>query len=148
MVATDACSRATCDSSAIVTLSRKPRCTRVLIVRKNQVAAADTPSATAATITRLRLFSIMPSPKSLNHSARSASGSAAKSARKNTASSSRGSWRYPSLHNRHIDDKAGGKSSGFLGEDVIGLPLFVLGGGKALRLKVEHRAVATGFRHQ
>ena len=40
---TDACSRATCDSSAIVTLSRKRRCTRVLTVRRNQVAAADTP---------------------------------------------------------------------------------------------------------
>ena len=48
MVATDACSRATCDSSAMVTLSRKPRCTRVLTVRRNQVAAADRPSATAA----------------------------------------------------------------------------------------------------
>ena len=48
MVATDAWRRATCDSSAIVTLSRKPRCTRVLTVRKNQVPATETPSARAA----------------------------------------------------------------------------------------------------
>ena len=33
---------------ATVTLSRTPRCTRVLTVRRNQVATADTPSATAA----------------------------------------------------------------------------------------------------
>ena len=51
MVATEACSRATCDSSAIVTLSRKRRCTRVLIVRRNQVAVADTPRPTAAAST-------------------------------------------------------------------------------------------------
>ena len=35
---TVACSCATCDSSAMVTLSRKRRCTRVLTVRRNQVA--------------------------------------------------------------------------------------------------------------
>ena len=52
IVAIDASSRATCDSSAIVTLSRKRRCTRVLTVRRNQVAVADTPSATAAIRTR------------------------------------------------------------------------------------------------
>ena len=51
IVATDACSRATCDSSAIVTLSRKRRCTRVLTVRRNQVAAADTPRPIAAAST-------------------------------------------------------------------------------------------------
>ncbi len=47
MVAIEACSRATCASSAIVTLSRKRRCTRVLTVVRNQVAVADTPSARA-----------------------------------------------------------------------------------------------------
>ena len=38
MVAIDASSVATCDSSAIVTLSRNRRCTRVLTVCRNQVA--------------------------------------------------------------------------------------------------------------
>ena len=41
MVATDACRRATCDSRAMVTLSRKRRWTRVDTVRRNHVAAAE-----------------------------------------------------------------------------------------------------------
>ena len=41
MVATDACSRATCDSSAMVTRSRNRRWMRSLITRRNQVAVAD-----------------------------------------------------------------------------------------------------------
>ena len=48
MVAIEASSVATCDSSAIVTLSRNRRCTRVLTVWRNHVAAAETPSAIAA----------------------------------------------------------------------------------------------------
>ena len=65
-------------SSAMVTLSRKRRCTRVLTVRRNQVAAAETPSAAAATCTRRACAAgATPSPSSLNHSASSASGSAA-----------------------------------------------------------------------
>ena len=48
MVATDACSRATCDSSAMVTRSRKRRCTRPLITRRNHVAAVERPRPTAA----------------------------------------------------------------------------------------------------
>ena len=44
IVATDAWSEATCDSSATVTLSRNRRCTRTLTVRRNHVAADDTPS--------------------------------------------------------------------------------------------------------
>ena len=47
MVATDACSRATWDSRAMVTRSRKRRWTRVLTVRRNQVAAADSAEADA-----------------------------------------------------------------------------------------------------
>jgi hypothetical protein len=93
MVGTDACRRATCDSSAIVTLSRKRRCTRVLIVRRNQVAAAETPSAIAAVPTRTRLPSSTPSPKSMNHKAKSASGRAASSARQHDARSMPGSYR-------------------------------------------------------
>src|SRR5262249_9092525 len=134
MVGTDAWSRATCDSSAIVTLSRKRRCTRVLTVRRNQVAAAETPSATAAVPTRPRLPSSTPSPSRMNQKAKSAAGGAASSARQNEARSMPGSWRKPSLHSRHIDERAGGKSSGtagrgLLGKDVIGLSLLVLGGG-------------------
>ncbi len=48
MVAIEACSRATCDSSAIVTLSRKRRCTRVLTVARNQVAVAGSAEADGA----------------------------------------------------------------------------------------------------
>ena len=78
-------------TSAIVTRSRKRRCTRVLIVRRNHVAAADTPSRTAAVYTRPRSPSSTPWPRSLNQSASSASGRAAKSARKNAARSMPGS---------------------------------------------------------
>src|SRR5437870_5608056 len=152
----EASSRATCDSSAIVTLSRKRRCTRVLTVRRNQVAAADTPSATAAMRTRARSLCRTPSPSSLNQRARSASGSAANSERRNAVRSSPGSWRYPSLNSRHMDERPGGKTSlagrtgapPRSGEDVIGDPFLVLGGGEALRLEVEHRAVAPAQRHQ
>src|SRR6202035_3846389 len=48
MVAIDDKRRATCDSRAIVTWSRKRRCVRSLTTRKNQVAAAAAPSPTAA----------------------------------------------------------------------------------------------------
>ena len=47
IVATVAWSCATCASSAIVTPSRKRRCTRSLTTRRNQVAAAETPRPTA-----------------------------------------------------------------------------------------------------
>ena len=91
MVATDAWSRATCPSSAIVTLSRKRRWTRVLTVRRNHVAAADTPSATAAIRTSPRSPCRTPSPSSLNQRARSASGRALISERRNEARSNPGS---------------------------------------------------------
>src|SRR6266576_2616523 len=69
IVAMEAWSRATCDSRAIVTLSRKRRCTRVLTVRRNQVAVADTPRPTAATRTRPGRWSSTPSPRSIDQSA-------------------------------------------------------------------------------
>src|SRR5206468_1488947 len=52
-----------------------------------------------------------------------------------------------------MDDRAGGNASGTVGrgrsgEDVIGFSLLVLGGGEALGLKVEHRAVATALGHE
>ena len=110
-VATVACSRATWDSSAIVTLSRKRRCTRVLTVRRNQVAAADRPRPIAAPCIRPVRCSRKPLPSSHSHSASSASGSAASCDNTNDATIRRGSWRYPSLHSRHIDDNAGGSGS-------------------------------------
>jgi hypothetical protein len=54
------------------------------------------------------LCSRTPLPSSISHNARSASGSAASCDSTNAATIRRGSWRYPSLHNRHIDDSAGG----------------------------------------
>src|SRR5713101_8682868 len=153
MVATDACSCATCDSSAMVTLSRKRRCTRVLTVRRNHVAAADTPRPIAAPCTMPGLCSRMPLPSSISHNARSASGSAASCDSASAATIKRGSWRYPSLHNRHIDDSAGGSGSiapgarSRSGEDVIRGAL-LLRDVEALRLHIEHCPVAPGERHQ
>src|SRR5206468_2588714 len=157
MVATDACSCATCDSSAIVTLSRKRRCMRVLTVRRNQVAAADAPRPIAAPCTMPGLCSRRPLTSSISHNARRASGSAASWDSTNAATIKRGSWRYPSLHNRHIDDKAGGSGANFSsattlslrsGEEVIRRALLVARDSEALRLQIEHRPIAPGERHQ
>src|SRR5580700_11398621 len=151
MVATDACKRATCDSSAIVTLSRKRRCTRVLTVRRNHVAAVDTPRPIAAPCTRPELCSRTPLPSSISHNARSASGSAASCDSPNAAAIRRGSRRYPSLHNRHIDDSAGGSGSiarSRSGENVIRRALLVARDVEALRLQIEHRPIAPGERHE
>src|ERR1019366_5053170 len=151
MVATDACSCATCDSSAIVTLSRKRRCTRVLTVRRNHVAAADTPRPIAAPCTIPGLCASTPLPSSISHKARNASGSAANCDSPNAAAIKRGSWRYPSLHNRHIDDSAGGSGSmarSRSGENVIRRALLAVRGVEALRLQIEHRPIAPAMRHQ
>ena len=91
MVATDAWSRATCDSSAIVRRSRKYRWTRPLITRKNHVVGVVRPSPTAEAITIPRLCATTPSASSFNHSARSASGSADRSERPNDTTRSLGS---------------------------------------------------------
>src|SRR5262245_38729757 len=94
-----------------------------------------------------------PRPRSRSHSASSASGSAASCERTNAASIRRGSWRYPSVQRRHIDDTAGGRSSGTTAaatrsEDVIRHALFAFHGPEALGLQVEHRAVASTLRHE
>src|SRR5215469_8982543 len=151
MVTMDACSLATCDSSAIVTLSRKRRCMRVLTVRRNHVAAADTPSPIADPSTSPGRCSSTPLPSSINHRARSASGSAASCDSTNEANISRGSCRYPSLHNRHMEESAGGSGSiacPRLGEDVIRHAFLFRRGREALCLQIEHRSVAPAKRHQ
>src|SRR5437762_5194504 len=139
----------------MVTLSRKRRCTRVLIVRRNHVAAADTPSPAAAAVTSVGRLLTTPMPSTISHSAISASGSAASCDSANAASISRGSWRYPSVQSRHIDDNAGG--SGSIGwrtgvaastEDVILHARFVFGRGESLCLQLEHRSIAPMLRHQ
>src|ERR1700730_15562367 len=150
-VATDACSRATCDSSAMVTLSRKRRCTRVLSVRINHVAAVETPRPIAAPCTMPGLCSRTPLPSSISHNARSASGSAASCDNPSAATIKRGSWRYPSLHNRHIDDSAGGSGSiapSRSGEDVIRRALLVVRNDESLRLQIEPGPRAPGQRHR
>ncbi len=93
MLGIDACRRATCVSSAIVTLSRNRRSTRVLTVRRNQVAVADTARPIAAVHTSPGRLSSRPLPSSISHSAISASGSAASCESAKAASISRGSWR-------------------------------------------------------
>src|SRR5207249_9194813 len=132
MVATDACSCATCDSSAIVTLSRKRRCTRVLTVRRNQVAAAETPSARAAASTLTRFCWRTPSPSSFSQTATNESGSADSREIRNAAINNPGSWRYPSLHRRHIEGKAEGSAGGCLREDIIRHTLLVFSSGESL----------------
>src|SRR5215813_12987546 len=143
-----------CDSSAMVTLSRNRRCTRVLIVRRNHVAVAEMPRPIAATATRPPERSRTPLPRSISHSAMSASGSAATSARMNDTSINRGSCRYPSLHSLHIEESAGG--SGSIGatltltassEDVIDHPFFAFFN-ESFGLEIEHRSVATVPRHE
>src|SRR5215471_5216921 len=154
MVSMEACSFATCASNAIVTLSRKRRCTRVLTVRRNHVAAADTARPIADPSTRPgRCFST-PSPSNISHKARRASGSAASCERTSDANINRGSCLYPSLHNRHMEESAGGRGSialpGLerLGEDVIRCAFLVRGNTEALCLQIEHRAIAPAKRHQ
>ncbi len=83
IVATDACKLATCDSSAIVTRSRKRRCTRVLTSARIQVAAAQAPSPSAEAITIARWSCSAASARNFRSSAISASGSAATSASAN-----------------------------------------------------------------
>src|SRR5260370_39457612 len=150
MVATDACSCATCDSSAMVTLSRKRRCTRVLTVRRTHVAAVDTPRPMAAPRTMPGLCSRMPLPSSISHNARSASGSAASCDSPNAATIKRGSWRYPSLHNLHIDERAGGSGPmvrSRSGEDVICRAL-LFRNIETPCLQIEHGAIAPAESHQ
>src|SRR5881628_419046 len=145
MVAMDACSRATCDSSAIVTLSRKRRCTRVLTVLRNQVAVTDRLRPKTAITSRRRSAWTTPSPRSFSHSAKRASGSAASCDNANEATSIPGSWRYPSFSARHIEESAGGRRSG---EEIVSGSLFVRGGAEPFGLQVEHRAIAPALRHQ
>src|SRR5215472_4809895 len=151
MVAIDACSLATWDSSAMVTLSRNRRCTRVLTVRRNHVAAADTPRPTAAPSTSPGRCSSTPCPSSISHKARSASGNAASCDNTSEASISRGSCRYPSLHRRHMEDSAGGRGpsdGSSLREDVIGRALLVGRNIEALCLQIEHGPVAASESHE
>src|ERR687897_154526 len=151
MVATDACRCATCDSSAMVTRSRNVRWTRVLTVRSTQVAAVDTARPTAAACTRPVRCSSTPLPSSINHKARSASGSAASCESTSDVTISRGSCRYPSLHNRHMDDNAGGSGSiarSRLREDVIRRALLIAWCRESLCLQVEHRSIASAERDQ
>ena len=74
----------------MVTWSRKRRWVRSLVIRRNHVAAADTPRPTAAVSTSPRLPPSIPSARSLNQTASSASGSAASSAKPNATLKSNG----------------------------------------------------------
>src|SRR6516165_7971494 len=109
----------------------------------SQVAADDRPMPAAAPRTSAGRCWTTPRPSRSSQSAIRAPGSADSCVRAKDATMSLGSWRSPSLQSRHIEDKAGGRSA----EDVIRLPLF-LRFGEALRLQIEHRAVATIARHQ
>src|SRR6266568_1732668 len=134
IVATDACNCATCPSSAMVTLSRNRRCTRVLTVRRNQVAAAEPASPKAA-------------PSRVSQTAMSASGNAASRESTKAASNRPGSCRYPRRHSRHIDERAGGRSSA-LCEDIVLHLLLALDDRERLGLQVEHLPVPAAERHQ
>src|SRR5438552_8413544 len=153
MVATEAWRRATWDSRAMVTLSRKRRWTRVLTVRSSQVAVADKPNPTAAASTRPLRWCTRPWPRTASHRASKASGTAATRDRTKAASSRKGSCWYPSRHSRHMAGRAAGILSGAApdadarseggasDEDVIGPPLLIVGGLEPAGLQPEHRAV-------
>src|SRR5438105_7022565 len=81
------------------------------MVRKNQVAAADTPRATAARRMSPASCSSTPSLRNLSQSASSESGNADSNDRTSATNMRLGSKRKPSLSNRHIEDSAGGRSS-------------------------------------
>src|SRR5437588_3081518 len=147
MVAMDACSLAPCDSSAIVTLSRNRRWTRVLTVRRNHVPAADRPRAIAVRRSFVASPATIASAISLNQSASNASGTAETNASTNAHTIKLGSYRNPSRHRRHIELPAGGRSSG-LREDVMRRALLVQRLTEALRLKVEHRAITPAPSHE
>src|SRR6516164_351016 len=155
MVTSEACRRATCDSSAMVTLSRNRRCTRVLTVPRNHVAVAEMPRPIAATCTSPGRCPRTPSPSSLSHNASRASGSTASCEKTNATSMRRGSKLNPSLHRRHIDRNAGGSLSpsfravpALSGEDIVRGSFLLFGRGEALGLHVEHRPVTSAFGHQ
>jgi hypothetical protein len=93
MVTISAWRRATCDSSAIVTLSRNRRVTRTLTTDRNQVPAAVRPMASTAVRRRLGSPAWMASAITLSHQARSASGTAASWDSTKAVAMSRGSWR-------------------------------------------------------
>ena len=93
IVGTIACRRATCDSSAIATRSRKRRCTRCESTDRYHVAVTDAASPTPAVITAELLPSMVPSTINFSHSASSASGSIISSARPSDSVSSLGSAR-------------------------------------------------------
>ena len=107
-----ACSRATCDSRAIVTLSLNLRWILVDTVASSQVATVETARAATANRSRPGLCSSSPSPSSSNQTASSASGSAATRARTKATPISAGSYRKPRRHSRHIEESAGGSLSG------------------------------------
>src|SRR5215469_4587517 len=141
-----ACSRATCDSRAIVTLSRNRRCIRADTVASSQLATAETASALTAKRSSPGLCSSSPSPSSLNQTASSASGTAATRASVKDTPISAGSYRKPSRHSRHIDRNAGGSlpTASWSGEDIEGHLLFPFlrrPGGEPLGLEREHPPV-------
>src|SRR5216683_4832467 len=160
MVATDACNRATCDSRAMVTRSRKRRWTRVPTVRRNHVPAVDNPSAIAAMRMSPASCWRTPSLSNFSHNASSESGSADSSERTSATNMRLGSKWNPSLSSRHIDGSAGGRSSTVRAaclvrplrsdEDVIHHPLLLLllTHAEALRLQVEHGPVTPAQLHQ
>src|SRR5215472_14444654 len=147
----DACSFATWDSRAMVTLSRNRRCMRVLTVLRNHVAAAETPRPIAAPCTSPERCSSTPLPSSISQNASSASGSAASCDSTSDANINSGSCRYPSLHSRHMEESAGGNGSIVcprLGEDVIRQAFLFRRGDETLRLQIKHSSVAPAKCHQ
>ena len=103
---------ATWVSSAIVTRSRNRRVVRVATTRRSQVKVAD--AAIAASVAN-NMAATLPATSAsairLSHRANNASGTAWSKVSVTTTTTSRGSWVYPSLHSRHIDESAGGGSS-------------------------------------
>src|SRR5689334_15092614 len=82
---------------------------------------------------------------SLNQSASRASGTADASDNTNAHVIMLGSYWRPSRHSRHIDDHAGGSSSG---EDVMRHPHVLVCFAEALGLEIEHRVIPAALCHE
>ena len=131
----DACRRATCDSSAMVSLAEAPAAAR----GRNQVAAADTPKPIAAPRTHTRSCAPpTPCPSNMSHNARSASGSAGELHEECRGHEARfvaiTEFAQPP-HGRDHGGAAGPTIHHRCGEDVIGDTLLVVGYVEALRLR-------------
>ena len=148
----DACSRATCDSSAMVTRSRKRRCTRVLTVRRNQVAAADSAEADRRGLhERSASRSSTPVAEQLQPERQQRVGQRGELRRARTrrpSGAARGGSRACTAATSTTAPAAAARSLGVRRGRHSVMPSSSSAAAETLRLQIEHRAIAPAERHQ